>query len=305
MVRMLSLPPQTFKIRELYQRVVLSLPDALQHEQPTEALITLLRSGNLKNSLFLETCETQWPQRESAYPLDLISLWEEHSFISALASEVNSLKKEEPPTFKYDWIYRTVLARHSDLLSVLRFLLVINDVITTYLLELFGLTYQVLQPFLQFREFLDFPFPKGDSPLNFLSDPRRAAGLYRDNHDIAEEAMMLYISRAKEVLLGTSDIILDGYMLRRLLEQCPTSSKLLHELQSLDLRQLCDHHAENKDSHYVVHIQLLRPRYLNPIVDWLQELPDPPLHAIAFWENQIADILQCIEINDFKFPGDI
>ncbi|KAJ7501129.1 hypothetical protein B0H11DRAFT_754999 [Mycena galericulata] len=271
MVRMLSLPPPTFSICQLYREVVRRLPEALIEEQPTEALVTLLRGQNFQNSLFLEVYNRQWPQRESSYPLDLIRLWEEHSFISALASEVNSLTKQGSPTFKNDWIYRTVLARHSDLLFVLRSLLVTAGHLITIrdILDLFGLTYRIFQPFIQFREFLDFPLPEGDSPLDFLSDPHRAAGLYREPHDIAEEAVILYIYRTKEVLLGTSDIDLEGWMLRRLLEQCPTSSKLLHELQSLDLCQLCDHHAANEGSHWAVHYDLLDPSYLKSIVDWL------------------------------------
>ncbi|KAJ7501139.1 hypothetical protein B0H11DRAFT_2224968 [Mycena galericulata] len=131
------------------------------------------------------------------------------------------------------------------------------------------------------------------------TDPRRAAGLYHNPHDIAEEAMILYISRVKEVLLGTSDLRLYGEMLSYILEQCPTSSKLLYELQSLDLRQLCDHHAANEESHRVVHQEFLYPSFLNSIVDWLQKFPDPPLHAIAFWESQIAGVKRCIEINNF------
>ncbi|KAJ7501122.1 hypothetical protein B0H11DRAFT_754812 [Mycena galericulata] len=213
MVRMLSLPPPTFSICQLYREVVRHLPSALMEEQPTEALITLLRDGNLQNSLFLAMCDTQWPQRDSPYPLDLIRLWEEHSFISALASQVKSLPKQGSPPFKYDWIYRTVLAGHSDLLFVLRFhMSYYREYVQTLegILELSGLTYQIFQPFLQFREFLDLPLPKGDSPLDFLSDPRRAAGLYRNPDEIAEEAMILYISRAKEVLLGTSDIEVYG-----------------------------------------------------------------------------------------------
>ncbi|KAJ7809321.1 hypothetical protein B0H14DRAFT_1501166 [Mycena olivaceomarginata] len=303
LVRMLSVPPPTFSIRELYRQVVGALPTELVEEQPTEALITLFRGGNFQKSLFLSTCNIQWPQRESSYPLDLIRLWEEHSFISTLAWAVDTIPEQGSATFKYDWIYGMILARHTDLLFFLRLHIIYHpDYYFAEILDLSGLSYRVFQPFLQFCDVLDFPLPEGDSPLDFLSDPHRAAGLYRDPHDIAEEVMMLYLSRAKEVLLGTSDRELSGWFLKHLLKQCPTSSKLLHELQSLDLRQLCDHHAANEASHYAVHDMFLKPGFLNSIVDWLWKFPDPPLHAIAFWKIQIAHVEQCIENNNFKGP---
>lgn len=65
---------------------------------------------------------------------------------------------------------------------------------------LFGRNYRVFQPFLCFREQL--PFPEGDSPLDFLTDPGRAGSMFAHWRDVAEELVLLWIRRCKEFLVS-------------------------------------------------------------------------------------------------------
>lgn len=64
-----------------------------------------------------------------------------------------------------------------------------------------NLTYSVFRPFLDFQELFKFPFLDGDSPVDFLKDPRRAGDLYCDPRYIAEELVLLWIAHVKDVLV--------------------------------------------------------------------------------------------------------
>ncbi|KAJ7702133.1 hypothetical protein B0H16DRAFT_742995 [Mycena metata] len=236
-----------------------------------------------------------WPQRDSLYPADLIQLWEDHSFISKIVSQLQNPGQHGGSTTSNFSCYTEMFTQDPDVVFVLRGLLFGSELDS--ILRLSGLTYRIFQPFLEFRRFLDLPFPHGGSPLDFLRDPLGAGELYRDFQDIAEEMVLFWISRAKEVLSGNSDYWLAGYWLG--IEKCPTSTRLLRELESLNLSQLCNEHAADRESHCQAHEDLLRPEYLRPVLEWLWKFSEPPLQTIAFWERQIADIERCIDIHDF------
>jgi hypothetical protein len=68
---------------------------------------------------------------------------------------------------------------------------------------LLGLSYKVFQPFIGFHQLLEFPFPNGHSPLDFIADAHRAGDLYLNPANVAEKMVLLWISRAKKVLLGS------------------------------------------------------------------------------------------------------
>jgi hypothetical protein len=71
------------------------------------------------------------------------------------------------------------------------------------LLEDSGLpfNYNIFQPFVGVRGLLEFPFPDGNSPLDFLNDPRRAGNLYSDPQDIADALVRLWLPRLKQDLV--------------------------------------------------------------------------------------------------------
>jgi hypothetical protein len=220
---------------------------------------------------------------DSSYSSDLIRLWEEHSFMSLLESSLMLSKDAgRHATRRFDSIYSEIFFRNPELLSVLR-----GSKLGPYradMLRLCGLTYRIFQPFLQFRGLLCFPFPEGDSPLDFLADPRRAGVLYANPADTAEEVLLIWIDRAKYVLSGRSDFRLDGwvkftykkipisafYSYLTKISLCRTSTRLLQGLQSLNLCRLWDElAAAGEISHWYLHLLLLDTSDFRRVVEWL------------------------------------
>ncbi|KAJ7722065.1 hypothetical protein DFH07DRAFT_294224 [Mycena maculata] len=218
MIRMLSTPPVTFNARDFYSDALCILPHLLKDECPSEGLITMMRNQTFQHSLFLNVDIARWPKEDSQYPRELIQLWEDHSFIDEFISNLRDPRhlSDQPPTFQFDWIYQEIFGQHPTVLAVLRILTIRDDLDYIYpshlskILRLHCLTFRIFQPFAQFRQILQFPFPEGDLPLDFLTDPVRAGVLYRNPDDIAEEFLLLWIHQAKEVLEGQSDFQLWG-----------------------------------------------------------------------------------------------
>ncbi|KAJ7729846.1 hypothetical protein DFH07DRAFT_781815 [Mycena maculata] len=185
---------------------VLKLSYVLKNESPSEGLITMMRNQNFQHSLFLNVdLDERWPQADSPYPRDLIQLWEDHSFVATFTrSLLDSMpNSEHRPSFNFDWIYQEIFTGHPNVLLVLRPLMPSDDPTSRDLkriLDLYGMTYRIFQPFARFRQFIQFPFPEGDSPLDFLADPGRAGVLYCNPGDLVEDYMLLWTHRAKEVL---------------------------------------------------------------------------------------------------------
>ncbi|KAJ7257047.1 hypothetical protein C8J57DRAFT_1185914 [Mycena rebaudengoi] len=214
-VRFLSSPPLTYTTQELCRRLVVKLPGLLKDGTPSETLFELMRNKTFQESLFLCCTLSEWPQRGSSYPFDLIQLWEDHQFISRLAEYLDhsgQTDTRDVATFKFDPIYATILSNHPNLVLVLtgRVLgLELHDI-----LEVLGLSDNVLRPFLEIRELLESPLAHEDyeySPVSFLADPSRSGGLMNEQ-DAAEELVLRwtvfekkYLIRGEGWLYGISD----------------------------------------------------------------------------------------------------
>lgn len=172
--------------------------------------------GELDSLSWLQACipwhrETHFTHcsRQRGYPSDLIQFWENQQFISTLARNLQSSVKNGSPTFKFDSLYTEILTGPENL--VLRFLLSTEILLprdVSSVLRLFRLTYRVFAPFLAFRDRLEFPFPEGDSPIDFVTNPDRAEGLFMDLGESAEILVLWWIRRAREVL-DSGDFWLD------------------------------------------------------------------------------------------------
>ncbi|KAJ7478109.1 hypothetical protein FB451DRAFT_181733 [Mycena latifolia] len=229
-------------------------------------------------------------QRDSGYPLDLIQLWEDHHWISKLKEYLHRTTNHTRPSCRFDAIYRDILSQYPTLLFVLKSQIIEPD--TLEAIPVFPqCTYRVFQPFLRLHGLLEFPFPVWDSPLDFLNDPRRAGDLYSAPQDIAEDIILLWIQYAKKCLVEGYPWLYIEWL--DLLENCRSSPRILHVLESLDLAQVCDPRHINPVNHWSLHYGNPGLRNLRYILEWLQRFPDPPQQAIAFWENQIAVIEQC------------
>jgi hypothetical protein len=147
--------------------------------------------------------------------LDLIQLWEDHRFISALTQRITLTDYATSPTFKFDSIYSEILSHSPELLFVLKTETVDPGMPWT-VLESCGLSfnykifqafvgvcglpeidYNIGQPFARVRGL----FPDGDSPVDLLNNPHRAGNLYSDPRDIADTFMRLWIPQLKQELL--------------------------------------------------------------------------------------------------------
>jgi hypothetical protein len=126
--------------------------------------------------------------------------------LRAVARLRDHLHVSEDPsaaTFKYDAIYTELFSRHPELHLISQCQVVAPDGFDiNYHLPLFGWTGAVFRPFLKFPELFPLPFPNGDSPLDFLADPRRAGRLYSEPSYIAEELVLRWIGRVRRVLAG-------------------------------------------------------------------------------------------------------
>ncbi|KAJ7450101.1 hypothetical protein FB451DRAFT_1186876 [Mycena latifolia] len=142
---------------------------------------------------------------------------------------------------------------------------------------------------------LGIPFPSVGLTPRFLNDPRRAGDLYSDPQDIAEDLILLWIQHVKKCLVEGYPWLWISWL--DLLENCRSSPRILHVLESLDLAQVCDPRHINPANHWSLHYGNPGLRNLRYILEWLQKFPDPPLQAIAFWEKQIAVIQQCEAIH--------
>ncbi|KAJ7450118.1 hypothetical protein FB451DRAFT_723346 [Mycena latifolia] len=208
-----------------------------------------------------------WPKEYSGYPLDLIQLWEDHDWISDLKGSLNLTTNLTQPSCKFDAIYRDILSRYPTLLFLLKSQ-IINPGYLANIMEFLQCNYRVFQPFLRLRGLLEFPFPAGDSPLDFLNDPLRAGNLYSDHKDIAEDIILLWIPYAKKCLVEGYPWLWTDWL--NLLEKCRSSPRILHGLESLNMAQVCDPRHINPAKHWQLHDRFSRLGDLHYILPWLQ-----------------------------------
>ncbi|KAJ7856061.1 hypothetical protein B0H14DRAFT_3136134 [Mycena olivaceomarginata] len=301
-LRLLSTPPSTVDTRNFHLNVVGGLPRLLSYVTPCNTLINLLRHEQVQNTIFSRFGDSEsWPKGGSGYPRDLIQLWEDHQFISELVDcsvDRSPTPNKAPPTYKFDAIYREILRQSPELLFLLRPTVIHEDLKGVMFCLGPQHNFRVFQPFLKIRGLLTSPLKPGDLPVAFLADPHRAGNLYLDPQDISEDVALLWIRIAKTRLMEGS---LDFTSYSSLLTDCQPSSRILHELESLDLGQICDPRNINPVDHYQAHTRIFsNPRSDDAVLDWLWRFPDPPLHAIAFWEKQRATINQCALKGDVR-----
>ncbi|KAJ7799391.1 hypothetical protein B0H14DRAFT_2617056 [Mycena olivaceomarginata] len=272
-------------------QIVNVLPEILRNATPCDQLFNLLRNTVFQSSLFLEDkSRLSWPQKGSEYPTDLIQLWERHQFVCTLTQNLKFSEQEYFPTFKYDSLYTEILFGQSDLVSVLSTQAILPPEEPHSILRLFDVSYRIFEPFFQFREHLDFPFPAGDSPLDFIADPCRAGRLYMEPRAIAEILVLRWIARAREFMVaGDFKPYTD---LLQIMEYCGPSLNILDELATMDLSKICDQICDDQ-VHEDFYRNILGGHELFCVVDWLQTFPQPPLQVIEFWKDQITAIEQC------------
>jgi hypothetical protein len=106
-------------------------------------------------------------------------------------------------------MYAETFSAHPELLFVLKTQVVRPRTLSTVLRLLNAQLYDVFKPCLAFSDSIRLPFPSGDSPIDFLADPKRAGQLYSDPQDISETLVLLWIRRTKEIILGMGHLWLN------------------------------------------------------------------------------------------------
>ncbi|KAJ6602089.1 hypothetical protein DFH09DRAFT_1481343, partial [Mycena vulgaris] len=290
MIGCLSSPPMSAYIRDVHWCLVTSLPEFLNHVTPSGYLVELMRNKTFQDSLFLSSTVTGWPERGSSYPSDLIELWEDHRFASKLSQDLELTQNLCAPTLKFDSIYAEILSKNPNLLSVLTAVALGIPLYKSG--EALRLSYSVLRPFIGVRQLLVLPLPAGDSPVDFLLDPRRSGGLWNEQ-DSAEEMLLQWIVWAK------GDGRLHGKFLT-LLDRCGPNPKILLGLETLNLSTIGN--EIRTEDHLWFHENDLRPTYLLHIINWLRRLPDPPMNIIRVREEQMLSLELCHNVlrRDFE-----
>ncbi|KAJ6551007.1 hypothetical protein DFH09DRAFT_603728 [Mycena vulgaris] len=229
------------------------------------------------------------PKRGSPYPADLVQLWEDLSTMKNLHHYLSPTEEASSATLRYDSIYTEVFSQNPDLCRIAQSYIAVPDMEITYHSSFFGLTRAIFRPFLNFP----LPFPAGDSPIDFLADPRRAGKLYCDPGSIAIDMMLRWIKRVKQTLAGGLWEPQEFYLEQ--IRNCGTSGRLLRELETLNLSDLCRQMAIEPDAHAGFHRVTATRKTLCAVLDWLRSFPEHPLsrRVIAFWEKQKSDLLEC------------
>ncbi|KAJ7779585.1 hypothetical protein B0H14DRAFT_3586609 [Mycena olivaceomarginata] len=280
------------------------LSNLLKNATPSEALVDLLRNRTVQNHLFLNRHKDAWPKRGPPYPLDLVQLWDDLRAVAGLYDYLHVSKDPSTATFKYDAIYTELFPRHPELRLVLQYQVVAPALFIHRHLPLFGWTGTVLRPFLKFPELFPLPFPDGDSPLDFLADPRRAGRLYSEPSYIAEELVLRWIGRARRVLTGGPCELYPCYL--KTIEKCRTSQRLLREFATFNLSDLCRQMAIDVRAHENFHLYIVSDGPLCAVLDWLRSFPDDPLprQVLAFWERQVNAMRLCMSANESESDSD-
>ncbi|KAJ6479494.1 hypothetical protein C8R47DRAFT_1219045 [Mycena vitilis] len=216
-----------------------------------------------------------WLKNCSPTPSNLIQIWEDLSFIDAFLYSVRPEDHlENNPGTVYDDLYTQILSQNPQVLSFLR----VSSVLP-YMEEfnILGLKWDILRPLAALRPYHSTSGTLKQSILDFLGDPRRAGTLYADPHDIYQFTALLCISYIRRS--STNFILHIPHQWQDIIIHCPFSASVLHELEDLDIAQLCT--CLRPDAQY--HL----------IVDWLQRFPSPSLRVIEFWERQLASVEAC------------
>jgi hypothetical protein len=187
------------------------------------------------------------------------------------------------PIFQFDSIYSVIFSDSPELLFVLK-TQIIRPGSLEIVLDSLPLNYKIFQPFFGVLGLVNLPFNDGDSPVDFLTDPRRAGNLYSDPHDIADAFMRLWIPWQKRNLLHgeclswsdlqatvprttSSDSTFRQSL--KLLDQCHSCPTILQGIETLDLAQICDPMYIDEE-HWEIHELAFHTADLSAVLRWLR-----------------------------------
>ncbi|KAJ7132387.1 hypothetical protein C8R44DRAFT_978009 [Mycena epipterygia] len=242
---------------------------------------------------FTSTLVRKCLKRFPSIPADLSKTLTDSDFIRRFLSDLKprSERLASHPTCRLDSIYMDIFSANPLLLHVLHIQLIDGPVLLGFNVLALGCTYTVFRPLCVFDGLINGSFPEGESPLDFLSDPRRARNLYEEQRLTAEKVIIRWIRLVKQFLAGDDFYRYDlsSIYLLELLRKCVPSPVLLHEIETFDMAALFPLFAENVDGADPTLREFLGVQYFDAVIDWLHLFPNQPIEAIQFWERQRSD----------------
>ncbi|KAJ7143007.1 hypothetical protein C8R44DRAFT_196327 [Mycena epipterygia] len=286
----------------LFRSIATALLHCIVQVPPTDDLFPVLQNVDVQQAGFLSaTCTCQisdWLKRSPEPPLDLIQMWEDLHFISSFQEHM----RRDLPLDDSD--YASIFARISShspyLLTALRIFMVWPQKPTfTPVLDLLGLTWEILRPLCVFRACLESDSASGgnaygNSLIDYLCNPLRAGALYVSRQDTLRCTALRCIAHIKEILVTNSFFEFDPTWFF-MIAQCEPCDSVLCALEDLDVAQSCGRLDRDPEYHAACHEDFLHPSCFVEILDWLGSFPCPPLEIIEFWEQQRDAVEKCWE----------
>ncbi|KAJ7698845.1 hypothetical protein B0H16DRAFT_1749541 [Mycena metata] len=209
-----------------------------------------------------------------------------------------------PPQPKLDAIYLHLLSTHPPVLRFLRTVLAWQRILNLkhrvpLAMQVSGVSWLDLRPACLLRECVKIPFGLNESPVDFLLDPQRAGGLFRDPETLAQEASILIIQYLRAIL-GAGNRrpakILNGFRKWAIvITSCRPSLTVFNELKTLDPLLFCKYAHADPKVHFKDHASCDVPseQHFDAIIGWLQEFEPKPKEVIDFWVTRRTLASEC------------
>ncbi|KAF8143496.1 hypothetical protein K438DRAFT_1922448 [Mycena galopus ATCC 62051] len=278
-----------------------SLLRAIVRVEPTDDLLPVLQNmDSVQQESFSSlacTCQIiEWLKTFCLLPLHLIQIWDDLRFICELQ---NPVQPQDLPSdnldAEYDKICSHILSENPQTLSILRIISVFPS--QTWwpwaaALDLLEVKWHVLRPLTAIHGHRLNGGNLSKFLIEFLQDSRRAGVLYVSPEVTRQFVALRCVSRLRQVLASGQWFRLDRKWLR-MISSCDPSHAVLHELENLDVAQLCGLLHPDPEYHLTCHSDFLHPIGFEWILDWLRTFPSPPHQVIEFWERQMVAVESC------------
>ncbi|KAJ7186051.1 hypothetical protein C8R46DRAFT_1062298 [Mycena filopes] len=290
----LSTSPTDSLTKEIIAEEVLSF---ILNEAPQNDVAQILRNVGVQQEAFKDGKESvqaiiNWLERCSPPPLDLIDRWQDLRFVCELTESPDDTGDRLGT--QYDGVFNHILSHYPETLFVVHVMSGPMD--CAELLRIFGMKWDVLRPLCALRTFSNLHgHTLGGGLLDFISDPRRAGVLYVPRREVpVPESTALWCISSIRQFTFTPVYPFSMQLWLRMVARCPPSEAVVHELRSLDASHFCQDLQVDTEYHKEFHKHALHPQDFSSIIFWLQDLPSPPEDVIAFWEQQLRAVEECV-----------
>ncbi|KAJ7728475.1 hypothetical protein B0H16DRAFT_1894093 [Mycena metata] len=166
-----------------------------------------------------------------------------------------------PPQPQLDAAYLHLLSMHPPILRFIRTVLAWQHILNRrhtvpMAMQVSEVSWFDLRPVCLLRDCVKIPFSLNESPVEFLLDPQRAGGLFRDPETLAQEASISMIQYMRAILEAENRRparILNGLNWAIIITSCKPCPIVLQELKTLDPILFCRYADEDPEIHFRDH----------------------------------------------------